>query len=143
MTIYLDTNILLDIVEQRMPFYVSSQAVLDRCDELGFDLKVGWHGLATLFYIIAKKQSESYASQMIRGLLSWATVATVGHGDATKALGYGILDYEDAMQAASAAACSASWLVTRDAKGFAGSPVPPIEPNAFLARFGLPTQSTP
>ncbi|HSI63870.1 MAG TPA: PIN domain-containing protein [Candidatus Saccharimonadia bacterium] len=143
MTVYLDTNILLDIVEQRMPFYVSSQAVLDQCDRLGFELKVGWHGLATLFYITAKKRDEAYANQMIRALLGWATVATVGHGDAMRALNYGIADYEDALQAAAATACAASWLVTRDAKGFAGSPVPAIEPNAFLTRFGSPSSSTP
>jgi len=92
MHVFLDTNILLDIVEQRMPFYSSSQSVLDRCDELGFDLFVAWHGLATAFYITAKKQGEPYATGMIRNLLSWATVSTVGHDEAKDALLYGIGD---------------------------------------------------
>ncbi len=37
MRAFLDTNILLDIIEQRMPFYTASQAVLDECDQRGFE----------------------------------------------------------------------------------------------------------
>ncbi len=33
MRVFLDTNILLDIVEQRLPFYTASQTVLDECDQ--------------------------------------------------------------------------------------------------------------
>ncbi len=137
MRVFLDTNILLDIVEQRMPFYPESRAVLDRCDELDFDLYIAWHGLATVFYITAKKQSESYATEMIRNLLSWATVSTVGQDEAAEALLYGIRDYEDALQAAAANACAASWFVTRDSRGFIGSPVPSISPVDFLVQLGV------
>jgi predicted nucleic acid-binding protein len=138
MRVFLDTNILLDIVEQRMPFYPESQAVLDRCDELGVDLFVAWHGLATVFYITAKKKGEPYATGMIRNLLSWATVSTVGQPEVAEALGYGIADYEDALQAAAANACAASWLVTRDSLGFAGNPVLGISPADFLVEVGAP-----
>lgn len=72
-----------------MPFCPASQAVLDRCDELAFDLFIAWHGLATVFYITAKKQDEAYATTMIRSLLSWATVSTVGHDEARDALSFG------------------------------------------------------
>ncbi len=135
MRVFLDTNILLDIVEQRMPFYPESQAVLDRCDELGVELFVAWHGLATVFYITAKKKGEAYANSMIRNLFTWATVSTVGQDEAAEALGYGISDYEDALQAAAAHVCAATRLVTRDALGFAGSPVPGISPADFLVEL--------
>ena len=135
MRVFLDTNILLDIVEQRMPHYAVSLAVLERGDDLDFELFIAWHGLATVFYITAGKQSEADATNMIRNLLSWATVSTVGHDEAQQALGYGIADYEDALQAAAANACAASWIVTRDATGFTGSPVPVISPDDFVLRF--------
>ena len=55
MLVFLDTNILLDIVEQRQPFFAASQQVLERCDLLGFDLSVASHGLATIFYLTERK----------------------------------------------------------------------------------------
>lgn len=135
MRVFLDTNILLDIIEQRTPFYSDSQGVLDECDRRGVEIFVAWHGLATVFYITARKQSEAYAMQMMKDLLSWATVATVGQSEAINALGYGIADYEDALIAAAASACDADWLVTRDVAGFAKSPVSPIDPPAFLQQL--------
>lgn len=135
MRVFLDTNILLDIVEQRMPFYTASQAVLDECDQRGFEVFVAWHGIATVFYITAKKQGDAYALQMIRDLLGWATVATVGQGEAVDALGYGITDYEDALIAAAASSSGVDWLVTRDEAGFLKGPVPPISPTDFLQKL--------
>lgn len=135
MRVFLDTNILLDIVEQRLPFYAASQAVLDECDQRGFEVFVAWHGIATVFYITARKCGEVYALEMIRDLLTWATVATVGQDEARAALGYGITDYEDALIAAAAAASGVDWLVTRDEAGFLNGPVPPINPGDFLQKL--------
>jgi len=50
----------------------------------------------------------------------------------------GSTDFEDAMQAASAEACGAHWLSTRDSADFAASPVSSISAADFLARFPLP-----
>ena len=73
MRIFLDTNILLDVIEQRMPHYTASFAVLERCDELGHELFIAWHGLATVFYITARKQGETVALKMIRQLARTVT----------------------------------------------------------------------
>ncbi len=135
MRVFLDTNILLDIVEQRLPFYTASQTVLDECDQRGFEIFVAWHGIATVFYITAKKRGEVYALEMIRDLLTWATVATVGQDEAREALGYGITDYEDALIAAAASASGVDWLITRDEAGFLKGPVLPVNPTEFLQKL--------
>lgn len=112
-----------------------SQAVISECDEHGFEIFVAWHGVATVFYITAKKRGKIYALEMIGGLLAWATVATVGQEEAKEALGYGITDYEDALIAAAASACDADWLVTRDEIGLTKGPVQPINPTDFLQKL--------
>jgi predicted nucleic acid-binding protein len=96
---------------------------------------VAWHGLATVFYITAKKRGQLYAMQMMRDLLAWATVATVGQNEALDALGYGITDYEDALIAAAASASNADWLITRDEAGFAKGPVPAVNPTDFFDKL--------
>ena len=50
----------------------------------------------------------------------------------------GVFDLEDALQAVSAQAGVAHWLITRDSAGFRSSPVPAISLSEFLARFPLP-----
>jgi predicted nucleic acid-binding protein len=117
--VFLDTNILIDIVEQRAQFFAASQQVLERCELLGCAISIAPHGLATV----------------IQQILAWAEVATTGDAESRRATSYGILDYEDALQAAAAEACAADWLVTRDSGGFAGSPVPILSPDEFLQRF--------
>lgn len=118
-----------------MPHYTASQAILDECDLRGFEIFVAWHGLATVFYITAKKRGEPYALQMIRDLLNWATVATVGQNEAQEALGYGIADYEDALIAAASSTAGADCLITRDEAGFAKGPVPAVNPTDFLQKL--------
>jgi predicted nucleic acid-binding protein len=139
--IFLDTNILLDIIGERTPFFEYSRQVLERCDLLGFEPFLASHGLATIFYLTERKAGTATALAAIRQILGFAQVAPLGDAEARNALGYGIPDYEDALQAAAAVACAAEWLVTRDATGFAGCPIAILSPGEFLQRF--PATPTP
>ena len=135
MRVFLDTNILLDIVGQRDPFFAASQKLLERCDRLSCGLFLAAHGLATVFYLTERKAGNALALAVVHQILGWAEVAPLGDAEARSALGHGITDYEDALQASAAAACGADWLITRDASGFAGCPVPILSPDEFLERF--------
>ncbi|MBL9172625.1 MAG: PIN domain-containing protein [Verrucomicrobiales bacterium] len=143
MRVFLDTNILLDIVGRREPLDTASQQVLERCDALDFDLGVAGHGLATVFYLTGRTAGRASALAVVHQLLSWADVAPLGDAEARAALGFGIADYEDALQAAAAASWEADVLITRDAIGFAGSPVPVLSPDEFLKRYPAPSEGNP
>jgi len=133
--IFLDTNILLDVVEQRDPFFAASKEVLERCDARGWDLLVASHGLATLFYLTARKSGKSAALDAIEQILAWAEAAPLGDAEARAALSYGITDYEDALQVSAAVAGGADWFITRDPAGFTASPISVLSPEEFLTRF--------
>ena len=47
MRLFLDTNILIDIIEDRAEFAEDSAAVLILAEQLGANLAIAWHGLAT------------------------------------------------------------------------------------------------
>lgn len=138
MRVFLDTNVLLDFVGQRAPFFAASEELVVRCDLLGIGLFVAPHSLATIFYLIERQAGRSAAWSAIRRILDGATVARLGDAEAHAALGFGVNDYEDALQMAAAQACSADWLITRDPRGFPGSPVPILSPDEFLQRFPAP-----
>ncbi|HEY5893096.1 MAG TPA: PIN domain-containing protein [Chthoniobacterales bacterium] len=82
------------------------------------------------FYLTQRKAGNAQALAVIHQILSRAKVAPLGDAEARAALGYGIADYEDALQASAAASWAANWLITRDATGFAGCPVPVLSPEA-------------
>jgi predicted nucleic acid-binding protein len=135
MRVFIDTNILLDVVEQRTPHYADSLAVLERTVLKGDQVFMAWHTLANVFYIYGKKAGVATARQALQELLQVITVATVGHAQALQAFTLGFDDLEDALQAVAAEACFAHCIITRNAPDFATSPVSVLTPKQFLAQF--------
>lgn len=136
MRLFLDTNILLDIIEEREPFVDDSTAVLVLAEHMGASLFIAWHGLATAYYIIRRRRSEAEAIQEIDRILAWAQVAPVTPSSAARARGLNTPDFEDAMQCVSAENSLADLIVTRNIKDFGLSPVPAISPKDFLSQYG-------
>lgn len=138
MRVFLDTNILLDVLMNRPGLVDESEAAILRCEALGVQMFVAWHGLATAYYLLRRGRTEPEAMQEVDRILAWAHVASAGDAEARRARSLGFTDFEDALQAASAEACGAEWILTRDLTGFASSPVPALSPADFLARFPVP-----
>lgn len=131
MRLLLDINILLDVVFGRAGEPASS-ALIAECSS-SHEAWLAWHSVATLAYLIERQQSAERVRSFIRELLGWARVATTGHDDALLALQWPMADLEDALQAAAAVACDAAYIVTRNGRDFAGSPIPAITPEEFFA----------
>ncbi len=138
MRVFLDTNIIIDILAKRQPHYADSQDVLDRCGDLQCEVYIAWHGLATAFYIFGTIVGDATAQSAMEGFLKNARVATVGDTEARRAFGLGFTDLEDALQASAAEACAADCIVTRNQADFAKSPVPALTPQDFLAKYPAP-----
>lgn len=138
MRLFIDTNVLLDVLDQRLPHFRDSYDVVLRSAQLGADVYMAWHTLATVFYLMAKKHDRAHAEGMLRMTLSWATIAEVGHADALHALTLGMGDFEDALQVASARAEGVTCIVTRDTKDFSKSPIQIMSPAEFLTQHGRP-----
>jgi hypothetical protein len=133
MRLLLDINIVLDVAFQR-PGAPASASIISSCGQQ-HEGWLAWHTLATLAYIIERQDSAATARAFIGDLLTWADIAPTTRTDAVNALGWPMPDYEDALQAAAAQACGASWVITRNERDFAASPVPALSPEAFLARY--------
>lgn len=119
----IDANIILDVALKRERFYDLSYQVIQAfrkgSSHSGF---IAWHSLATVYYIIASDQSSRQAAeQFIKGLLVWSQVPRTETYDAQRAFEFGLKDFEDALQLASAEACDADCIVTRNISDFAGA----------------------
>ena len=135
MRVFLDTNILLDVLMNRPGLVAGSEAVILHCEAEGDQMFIAWHGLATAYYLLKRGRSEAEAMAEMDKIFSWAQVAAVSDQDARKARSMGFHDFEDALQAASAAACAADVIVTRNTADFGKSTILATSPEVFLQRF--------
>ena len=131
MKVLIDTNVVFDVYEHRQPHYSASNQILKMAQRGGLAAAIAAHTAANGFYVYGKPFVPFLRDRLLEDL-------EVCAGDAFQtrmALGLGMSDLEDALQAAAAVAWKASFIVSRNVKHFRLSPVPALTPANFLHRF--------
>lgn len=128
-----DLNIILDVLQQREPFYEISAQLLAYAETGRIKGFIAPHSLTTLFYLIEKDQSSAHAKVTITSLLQVLDVASIDQSTIEQALSLPYRDFEDAVQMMAAVQCKAEYLVTRNAKDFQPAPLSVIQPSELLA----------
>lgn len=133
MKVLFDLNVLLDVVQNRVPHYEDSARVLSlaRRGEIQGVLPV--HAFTTLYYIVAKAAGKTKAEQTVDWLLAHFEVAVADKAVLLRARQLPLADFEDAVVASLAQAGQCDHVVTRNVSDFAGSPVSALTPTDFLA----------
>jgi predicted nucleic acid-binding protein len=137
MRVFLDTNIILDVLLNRPGFVADSEAVMLRCEAGGHPMFIARHGMATAYYLLKRGRTEIEALGEIDKLLSWVCVADASDANARSARAMGFADFEDALQAVSAEASAADLIVTRNIADFRKSKITAINPQEFLQRLSV------
>ena len=93
---------------------------------------VAWHAIATFYYIVSGAQDDARTRSFIGGLIDFLTVVPTGTEAVRYALSLPMADFEDAMQVSVARAAGAGYIITRNLRDFANSPIPAITPQQAL-----------
>lgn len=131
MRLFIDTDVLLDVLLNRQPHIKASGQVLDWAEKNSGMAAVSWHGLANLHYL-----SKGGAEAFIEELLEFAEIPRTGSEHMRQALDLQFGDLEDAMQAAAAVLFNAQVIVTRNTRDFETSPIKAITPRDVLPLLG-------
>lgn len=131
--VLIDLNLILDVLQQREPFYLLSARVLASAETGLIEGYVAAHTLTTLFYLIAKDQSPETARVSLTELLQFLAVAAVDQDTIEQALTLPYKDFEDAVQMTSAVQVGAKYLVTRDVRDYKAGPLAVLQPAELLA----------
>jgi predicted nucleic acid-binding protein len=118
-SIFLDTNIFLDVFSQRIPFYPYSARVLTLVEQqqiVGYTSSLNF---SNLFYILRKQRSRDAALTYLRQLASFIKILAVDEQVITQALHSPFKDFEDAIQYYTAKSQHISCLITRNTKDYA------------------------
>ena len=128
----LDTDVLIDIALDRRPFSDPASALLDRIERSRKSAFIAWHSVSNLYYIVAPAHGGVTTLDFIVDLTCIVEVATTGTEAVRYAAELPMADFEDAMQVASARACGAGHIVTRNLKDYKRSPIRAISPQDAL-----------
>jgi predicted nucleic acid-binding protein len=132
LSVMIDLNILLDVLQKREPFYENSAQLLAAVETGLITGYVAAHSFTTLFYLIQKDIGTSEARAIITNLLQFIKVAPVNQGTIEQALSLDYEDYEDAVQMMAAVQCKVNCLITRNVKDYRPVLLPVMQPADFL-----------
>jgi predicted nucleic acid-binding protein len=132
MRLFVDTDVLLDVLLQRKPHDTTSAMILDWAEQHPGAVAVSWHSLANIHYL-----SKNGATDFIRELLDFCVVPATGTQDILQALALNFSDLEDAMQVASALRFGAQTIVTRNTSDYRKSPLKAQTPGELKSQLRI------
>ena len=132
MKIVIDTNIVLDVLARREPFFAQSQAVMQLVAEGKVEGAITANTITDIYYVLRKHLDKQALKVSLSGLMELLDVVDVTGDQCLAALDVPMEDYEDALLACCAKSWKADCIVSRNAKDFTYSPVKTMTPNAFL-----------
>jgi len=131
MKVFLDTNVLIDMVVRRENRQLNVDAItlLNLLHQKEFSVFVSPISVSTFFYVA---KNDEAVIQQVRELFSMIGILPIDERDVRFALHCLLPDREDAMQMSCAERGECDVIITRDTHHFAQSPVPVFSPLDFI-----------
>ena len=122
--VFLDTNIILDLLAKRMPFYTEAAELFSLADKKKVRLFISAVSLANTYYILAKQNSDTEVRRILRKFKVLVTVLDLNDKISDLALNSDFKDFEDAIQYYTALENDLEMIITRNQSDFKGSTLP-------------------
>ena len=133
--ILLDTNITLDLLARRIPFYNDAAALFTLADKKIISLSISALSLANIHYVITKLKPEQETRKILRNLVILLQVISLDDKILDLALNSDFNDFEDAIQYFTAIENDQDLIVTRNMSGFRKSKIPVMTAREFMESF--------
>lgn len=134
--LFFDTNVVLDVLEKRPPWFPEALSCLARADTGKCTGAITALTLSDIAYIQRGTSQESLLLAFHR-LRSFLDIAGLDRDTVDRALEYGLIDIEDGFQLAAAHGWEATHLLTRNTKDFPKDQgIQILTPSDYLAQCG-------
>jgi predicted nucleic acid-binding protein len=135
--LFIDTNLLLDVLAERQPFYASSARVWSLCETGACEGFVSAISFNNVFYIVRRARNGEIARRALVLMRDIFSSVPPDQQILNQAIDSEIRDFEDAIQFFSAHRTGADYLLTRDAADFPKSTLPILAPDEFLVMMDI------
>lgn len=133
MKVLIDTNVILDVLCNRADFVEHSSNVWKLCETAQIEGYISALSIPNIVYILRKELTAESTEDVIKKLRLIFRIADLTAKDITSGAKMHLSDFEDALQISCAVRIKAQYIITRNVKYFANSPIAALKPSEFLA----------
>lgn len=138
MTIFLDANILVSVLNNEYPSFTHTSRIVSLADNKNFTVFTSPICLAIAFYFAEKKSGTSLAKKKIQLLTEKLSITSVGKAEVMAALqNKKVNDFEDGLEFYAAACYNCDAIITEDINDFYFSTIPIYTSKDFLEKVLL------
>ena len=130
--LFLDTNIILDLLANRMPFYTEAAKLFSLADKKKVKLSISSLCLADAHYILSTQNPEMEVRNILRTFKVLINVLPLDDKIADLALNSEFRDFEDAIQYYTAIENDQDLIITRNQQDFKQSKIPVMTAGEFI-----------
>lgn len=131
--ILIDTNVLLDYILTREPFYKEAREVILTCTEGETKGCIAAHSISNMFYILRKDFDAEERREILSNLCAIFDVEGIDKAKLLSGLhNEEFSDFEDCLQMECARAYNAEYIVTRNIDDYKSSGIKAILPKEYL-----------
>ena len=131
--LYLDTNVMLDLLGERKPFYDSAAMIATLADTGRIKLFVSSLSYSKVYYILSKFENHASVKEKLRKFRIISEVSDVTGLIIDKVLASNFSDFEDAIQYHCSLAEHCNILITRNGKDYKNPVIPVMSPDEYIA----------
>ena len=134
--ILVDTNVLIDYLTTREPFFQHAKKIIQLCRTEKIFGALAAQSIADIFYILRKEMTVEKRRAVLLNLIEIFYVETVDRQKLKNALmNKNFSDFEDCLQTECAISFKADYIVTRNTGDYRQSEIPCITPDDFCKLF--------
>jgi predicted nucleic acid-binding protein len=130
-----DTNIILDLLAKRNPFYYAAGRLFTLADHGKVELLVSALSFANTHYILSRQLPDKDSRKVLRNLKSLVNTVSLDDNIIDLALNSDFKDFEDALQYFSAIEYTADAIITRNQKDFKLAQIPVMSGQEYLSQI--------
>src|SRR5579871_1050930 len=130
--ILFDINVVLDVLLDRNPHAAASAGAWAAIESGKAEGLLAAHSVTTIYYLIRKETKAAESRRMMAAILKVFGGAPVDATAVREALQLPCPDFEDGVTAMAAGHAGCDYIVTRDPRGFRGSPVQSLTPEMLM-----------
>jgi predicted nucleic acid-binding protein len=130
--IFLDTNIVLDLLARRIPYYTEAAKLFSLADKKKIKLSISALCLADSNYILSKQHPEMEVRKILRKFKVLVNVLPLDDKISDLALNSDFRDFEDAIQYFTAIENDQDLIITRNQADFKESKIPVMTAGEFI-----------
>ena len=131
--ILIDTNVLLDYLLEREPFFEDAKKVISSCTEGNTKGCIAAHSISNMFFILRKDYTAKERREILSNLYTIFDVEGIDKAKLLSGLANEeFSDFEDCLQMECAKSYGAEYIVTRNVSDYSVSDIKAILPSEYL-----------